>query len=87
MSEHGLDYVVMPAPVDPQVAATLDAASGMTQASAADRATRAWQFDEAAPDDAIDGEGPWWHPWLLGLQGLAILVIVVLCGPTRRELR
>ena len=87
MSEHGVDYVVMPAPVDPQVAATLDAASGMTQASAADRSTRAWQFDEAAPDDAIDGEGPWWHPWLLGLQGLAILVIVVLCGPTRRDQR
>ena len=57
MSEHGLDYVVMPEPVDLQVAATLDAASGVTQASAADRSTRAWKFDEPAPDDAIDGEG------------------------------
>ncbi len=86
MPGHGVDYVVMPAPVDTQVAATLDATSGMTQASAADRATRAWQFDRTAPDNAIDGDGPWWHPWLLGLQGLAILVIAVLCGPTRREL-
>ena len=87
MPGHGIDYIVMPAPVDPQVAATLDAASGITQASAADRDTRAWQFDEPAPADAIDGDGPWWHPPLLALQILAILVIIVLCGPTRRELR
>jgi hypothetical protein len=87
MPGHGIDYIVMPAPVDPQVAATLDAASGITQASAADRDTRAWQLDEPAPADAIDGDGPWWHGPLLVLQVLAILVIVVLCGPTRRELR
>ena len=87
MPGYGIDYVVMPSPADGQVAATLDAASGLTQASAADRSTRAWQFDEPAPADAIAGDGPWWHPWLLGLQVLAILVVAVLCGPTRRETR
>lgn len=81
----GIDYIVMPAPADAQVAATLDAASGLTQASTSDRATRAWQFDVGAPADAIDGEGPWWHTWLVVFQVLALLVVLVLCGPSRRE--
>ncbi|KQY56477.1 glycosyltransferase family 2 protein [Nocardioides sp. Root140] len=81
----GVDYIVMPAPADSQVAATLDAATGLTQASSSDRSTRAWQFDEPAEADAIDGDGPWWHPWVLVLQGVAILVVGVLCGPARRD--
>lgn len=87
MPDHGIDYLVMPAPADSQVAATLDAATGLTQASTADRSTRAWQFDTPASADAIDGNGPWWHPWLLVLQAVAFLVVVVLCGPSRRDIR
>lgn len=85
LPSRGIDYVVMPAPADPQVAATLDAATGLTQASTSDRATRAWQFDAGASADAIDGDGPWWHPWLLVFQIAAFLVVAVLCGPSRRK--
>ncbi|MBD8868731.1 glycosyltransferase family 2 protein [Nocardioides donggukensis] len=85
MSGHGLDYVVMPAPADGRVAATLDAASGMVQASAGDRSTRAWQFEQDAAPAAVAGTGPWWHPWLLAIQVAALIVTAVLCGPTRRE--
>ncbi|KRF18795.1 hypothetical protein ASG90_02535 [Nocardioides sp. Soil797] len=87
LPSRGIDYVVMPAPADAQVAATLDAATGLTQASTSDRATRAWQFDAGASADAIDGDGPWWHPWLLVLQIAAFVVVAVLCGPSRREKR
>ncbi|QIX25943.1 glycosyltransferase family 2 protein [Nocardioides sp. JQ2195] len=87
LPSRGIDYVVMPAPADAQVSATLDAATGLTQASTSDRSTRAWQFDTGASADAIDGDGPWWHPWLLILQIAAFLVVAVLCGPSRRERR
>lgn len=83
----GIDYVVMPAPADGQVAATLDAATGLTQASSADRSTRAWQFDVPAEADAIDGDAPWWHSLLILVQLVALVVVAVLCGPSRREQR
>lgn len=85
LASHGIDYVILPAPADPQVAATLDAATGLAQASAADRTMRAWQLEDPAAGDAISGDGPWWHAVLLVLQGFAIVVVAVLCGPTRRE--
>lgn len=85
--QRGIDYVVMPAPADGQVAATLDAATGLTQASSADRSTRAWQFDVPAEADAIADDGPWWHPLLLIVQIGALVVVAVLCGPSRREER
>ncbi|WP_067429242.1 glycosyltransferase family 2 protein [Nocardioides jensenii] len=81
----GLDYIVMPGPADAQVAATLDAATGLTQASSVDRTTRAWQFDQPARADALEGDGPWWHTWLLLVQLVAIIVVAVLCGPARKE--
>jgi hypothetical protein len=83
LPEQGIDYVVMPGPADAQVAATLDAATGLTQASASERTTRAWQLDVAAPADAVAGDGPWWFQPARILQVLALLVVAVLCGPTR----
>ncbi|MDT0201889.1 glycosyltransferase family 2 protein [Nocardioides sp. AE5] len=85
LPDRGIDYVVLAAPADGQVAATLDAAPGLVQASSTDRATRAWQFDRAAPDDAISGSGPAWHPWLVAIQMIAFVVVAVLCGPARKE--
>nr|WP_281363827.1 glycosyltransferase family 2 protein [Nocardioides daedukensis] len=85
LPEQGIDYVVMPAPADGQVAATLDAATGMVQASSSDRRTRAWQFEKGAPDDAVEGDAPAWHPFLLAWQVIALLVVIVLCGPSRKE--
>ena len=85
LADFGIAYLVLPPPYDGQVAATLDAASGLVQASAPDRDTRAWQVAEPVAPDALAGTGPWWHPWLLGLQGAALVVVAVLCGPARRE--
>jgi hypothetical protein len=85
MADHGIDYVVLPAPADAQVAATLDAAPGLAQASAADRSTRAWQLEQQASPDAVKGEGPWWTTWLLVLQIIGLAVVAVLAGPTRKQ--
>ncbi len=85
LTTEGIDYVLLPAPSSAQVAAGLDAADGLTQASAPDPRTRAWQLATAARGDAVAGEDPWWHRVLVTLQLLAILVVAVLCGPTRRE--
>jgi GT2 family glycosyltransferase len=85
LTEEGIDYVLLPAPAAPQVAAGLDAADGLAQASAGEPRTRAWQLEKAADPDAVAGEDPWWHRVLVVLQLLAIIVVAVLCGPTRRE--
>ena len=44
----GIEYVVLPAPADGDVASALDATGGLVQASAEDRSTRAWQVDRTA---------------------------------------
>jgi GT2 family glycosyltransferase len=85
LTREGIDYVLLPSPASQQVAATLDAADGLAQASATDRRTRAWQLDDVARGDAIARPGPVLHGVLLVLQLLAVLVVAVLCGPTRRE--
>lgn len=87
MAARGVEYVVLPAPADAQVAAALDATSGLTQASTTERSMRAWEVDPEVDPASIDGDGPWWHPWLLALQVMAIVVVAVLCGPSRREER
>ncbi len=71
----GVEYVVLPDPADGRVAAGLDAVSGLLQASAEDRATRAWQVDRELDPAAVEGPGSWWR--------IALLVIV-LPGPARR---
>ncbi len=81
----GIDYILLPAPASSQVAAGLDAADGLDQASAPTPRSRAWQLQKTASADAVAGENPWWHRLLVGLQLLAILVVAVLCGPTRQE--
>ena len=86
LAAQGIEYVVLPAPADGEVAAALDATGGLVPASAEDRSTRAWQVDR--PLSASDLEGPrsWLRIALLVLQGLAILVVLVLCAPsTDRE--
>jgi hypothetical protein len=81
----GIDYVLLPAPAAPPVAAGLDATDGLDQASAPDPRTRAWKLEKSAAGDAVAGKDPWWHRVLVTLQLLAMLVVGVLCGPTRRE--
>jgi GT2 family glycosyltransferase len=78
----GIEYVVLPAPADPDVAAALDATGGLVAASAEDRDTRAWLVDRPLSGDELDGPRSWLRITLLVLQALAIVVVLVLCAPT-----
>ncbi len=87
LSTAGIEYVVMPSPADGRVSATLDAASGLTQASAEDRSTRAWQVEAQATD--TDGypraERSTPRTLLIAGQVAVLAVLLVLCGPSRRR--
>ena len=83
----GVEYVVLPAPADGDVAAVLDATAGLAQASAEDRDTRAWRVAREPDADALEGDGSWLRPVLLLAQlGLLVLALVQ-CAPTRRASR
>jgi hypothetical protein len=85
LAQAGVEYVVMPAPVDGRVAAGLDATSGLVQASAEDRRTRAWRVDRPLDADALSGPGSALRVVLLLVQGIALVVVAVLAGPTVRR--
>jgi hypothetical protein len=87
LAARGIEYVVLPAPADGEVAATLDATGGLVQASAKDRSTRAWQVDQPLSADDLDGPRSWLRIGLLVLQGLAILAVLVLCAPSTDRAR
>ncbi len=83
----GVEYVVLPAPADGDVAAVLDATAGLAQASAEDRDTRAWRVTREPEAEALEGDGSWLRPVLLLAQlGLLVLALVQ-CAPTRRASR
>jgi GT2 family glycosyltransferase len=82
LAARGIEYVVLPAPADGQVAAALDATAGLQQASAEDRSTRAWQVDRPLSDDQLDGGRSWLRVVLLVVQALAVLAVLVLCAPS-----
>ncbi len=79
---HGIEYVVLPAPADGNVASVLDATAGLEQASAEDRATRAWRVAATVDEEAVTRQTGWWRTVLVALQGLGIVVVAVLCVPT-----
>jgi GT2 family glycosyltransferase len=83
----GIRYIVLPAPADGDVAAGLDATDGLVQASAESRSTRAWQVGVPVDPHAVDGPRSVPRDVLLAIQGLAILVVLVLCLPTWRTAR
>ncbi len=87
LGESGIEYVVLPSPADGDVAAVLDAAAGLVQASAADRTTRAWQVDRPLDGSGLDGPTSWLRVLLLVVQGVAALVVAVLCLPTTNRRR
>ncbi len=86
LASFGVEYVVLPAPADANVAAGLDATGGLTQASA-ERGTRAWQIARELDPDAVDGPRSWLRIVLVIVQGLAILWVLVLCAPTANPRR
>ncbi len=87
LADHGIEYVVLPAPADGDVAASLDATGGLLQASAEDRSTRAWQVDRPLDPGAVSGPGRWWRGVLLAVQALALVAALVLAAPTTPRAR
>jgi hypothetical protein len=85
LADQGIEYVLLSAPADGRVAATLDATEGLAQASTEDRTARAWQVEKELNPNALAGPDSWVRTLLLTLQGLAVVVVLVLCGPTRRR--
>jgi hypothetical protein len=80
---HGIAFIVLSDPVDGNVAAVLDATTGLEGASADDRSTRAWRVTEEVEAGAVPSETAWWRTVMLVLQGLLIIVVAVLCVPTQ----
>jgi len=87
LAKAGIRYVVLPSPADGDVAAGLDATDGLVQASAESRTTRAWSVAPAVDPHAMDGPGSPARALLLVVQGIAVLVVLVLCLPTWRASR
>ena len=87
LASRGIEYVVLPAPADPDVAAALDSAIGLVPASAENRTTRAWQVDRQLSADAVTGPRSSLRIGLLVLQVLALFVVAVLCAPSTDRAR
>ncbi len=84
LSELGIRYVVQAAPADGVIAASLDATSGLVQASS-ERGTRAWQVSpEPGP---LPGHRAWLRWILLVVQAGSIPVLIVLALPPLRRNR
>ncbi|WP_026145950.1 glycosyltransferase family 2 protein [Nocardioides sp. Iso805N] len=86
LADAGIQYVVLPPRVDRSVAAAIDASGAVTQASAANRATRAWQLD-VDPRGDFDDHRSWLRIGLLVIQAAGIVLVVVLCLPTLERRR
>jgi GT2 family glycosyltransferase len=84
LAGHGIEFVVLTAPADGQVASRLDAVGGLTPVSTENRDTRAWQVDRTPEADAVAGSGPRYRYALVGGQLVAIVVGLIMCGPGRR---
>lgn len=82
LAAQGIEYVVLPPPANATISATIDAAVHLTRASAGSPATRAWSLDATATPRALAGHHSVLRVVLLVLQGLALVVVLVLCLPT-----
>ncbi|MGZ5416512.1 MAG: glycosyltransferase [Nocardioides sp.] len=87
LASFGVGFIYAPAPVDGRLAGNLDTLSGVTPGSATSRGARAWQVQVTATEQSPVAEPSSLRPWLLGLQGLAIVVAAVLAAPTRTVTR
>jgi GT2 family glycosyltransferase len=87
LAGYGISYVYVPAPSNPAVTAPLDAAGGLSGASAPGAGSRAWELTTRPSLDAVTPTTGGWHWPLLAVQLLALLTAVVLAVPGRREAR
>jgi GT2 family glycosyltransferase len=87
LSRRGVAYVYAPAPADPSLVGNLDGLSGVAPGSAAQPGARAWQLEARPTAAGLSRDADPLRPWLLAVQGIAIVVVVVLAAPSRRGRR
>lgn len=87
LAGRGIEYVVLPAPVDGRLSAGLDAVDGFVQASAEDRSTRAWRVEQETSAAAVAGEVGAGRVVLLVVQVVAWVFALVAAAPTLRRRR
>jgi hypothetical protein len=87
LARAGVSYIVLPPPVDGEVAAGLDATAGLGQAGTESLSTRTWQVETPVDPHAMDGPSSPVRVVLLVVQLVAVLVVLVLCLPTVRARR
>jgi hypothetical protein len=86
LGDFGIGFVYAPPPADIALSGNLDSLSGVTIGSAVRPGSRAWQVDAdltSAPPVPTSSS----RPWLLAVQGVALLVVAVLAAPTRKVRR
>lgn len=84
LAGHGIEYVLLPEPVDGSVAAVLDATDGLVPASA-DGRDRAWHVEQPLAAEGLHQGPSAWRVLLLLLQGVAVVAVLVLAGPEWRK--
>ena len=86
LGDFGIGFVYAPPPADIALSGNLDSLSGVTIGSAVRPGSRAWQVDAdltSTPPVPTSAS----RPWLLAVQGVALLVVAVLAAPTRKVRR
>ena len=78
----GIEYVVVPGPVDGRVSGGLDAVDGLVQASAGNRDTRAWRVDHTPDASGVSSDVTLGRTALVALQGGVLVVTLVAAAPT-----
>ena len=87
LSRMGVAYVYAPVPADTSLIGNLDSVSGVTPGSADQPGARAWRLETEPTGADLSRTDDRLRPWLLAVQGLAIVVVVVLAAPSRRGRR
>ncbi|WP_110241735.1 glycosyltransferase family 2 protein [Nocardioides gilvus] len=82
LADQGVEYVVVPSPVDGRIAAGMDAVDGFVQASAEDRSTRAWRVEHETSARGVASEVGTGRMVLVVTQGIAWILALVAAGPT-----
>ena len=83
----GIGSIYAPPVADIRLSGNLDSLSGVTPGSAVRPGSRAWLVDAGAATAVPPTPSSPYRPWLLAVQGIAILVVVVLAAPSRQVRR
>ena len=84
LAGQGIEFVLLPDPVDTALGAELDAAPGLTAASAGDDGARAWRAETEPSLDPLGAGRGAVRKVLLALQLLGLVAVAVLAAPSRR---